>query len=156
MREVETAQNACPKQKIVNEGVDRNHAAADLDPKRHALRRTKQETRQGHREDLVGDAVGLAQRLYNGGSHPPYSLSPRRLICCLQLPVEPADQIAIRNIANEQEQRVRGLVEAAVPQVMAWQRTIVNVIGLGAGPANLIVPAAMEMPIALHLWTTSA
>jgi hypothetical protein len=48
--------------------------------------------------------------------------------------VDPADQVTVGNVADEQEQRIGGLVEVAVSQVMARQRTAVNVLGLGTGP----------------------
>ena len=43
-----------------------------------------------------------------------------------------------------------------MPQVMARQRTAADVIGLGTGPADLVVAAAMEMPVALELGATGA
>ena len=39
----------------------------------------------------------------------------------------------------------------AISQVMARQRTGVDVLGLGTGPADLFVAAAMEMPVGLEL-----
>ena len=71
-----------------------------------------------------------------------------------QLGVDPADQIAVGKVADEQEQGVGGLVEVAIPQVMARQRTGANVLGLGTGPAGLFVAAAMEMPVGLELGAT--
>ena len=40
------------------------------------------------------------------------------VISTLESPVDPADQIAIRNVANEQEQRVGHLVEPTVAQLV--------------------------------------
>src|SRR5216683_6554346 len=40
--------------------------------------------------------------------------------------------------------------------MMLWQRTATDVIGLSTGPADLVVPAVVEMPIALQLRTTDA
>jgi hypothetical protein len=48
----------------------------------------------------------------------------------LELPVDPADQIAIGDVPNEQEQRVGHLVEPTVAQLVARQRTSVEVIRL--------------------------
>ena len=78
----------------------------------------------------------------------------KRTVGVLQLGVDPADQIAVGKVADEQEQRVGGLIEVAVSQVMTWQRTTANVLGLGTGPAALFVAAAMEMPVGLQLRTT--
>jgi hypothetical protein len=71
-----------------------------------------------------------------------------------QLGVDPADQIAVGKVADEQEQGVGGLVEVAIPPVMARQGTGANVLRLGTGPAALFVAAAMEMPVALELEAT--
>ena len=38
-----------------------------------------------------------------------------------QLGVDPADQVAVGKVADEQKQGVGGLVEVAIPQVMARQ-----------------------------------
>ena len=67
-----------------------------------------------------------------------------------QLGVDPADQVAVGKVADEQKQGVGGLVEVAIPQVMARQRTAANVLGLGTGLAGLFVSAAMEMPVGLE------
>ena len=50
-----------------------------------------------------------------------------------QLLVDPADEIVIGDIAHEQEQAVRHLVEAAVPQRVAGQGAGVDVARLRAG-----------------------
>jgi hypothetical protein len=109
---------------------------------------------QGHGEDLVRKAIDFAQRLNQARSHSGQPVSATRIIACLQLPVDPADQIAIGNVANEQIQRIGGLVEAAIPQIVLWQRTAPNVIGLGTGAADLVVSAIMEMPVLLS-WGNS-
>ena len=70
--------------------------------------------------------------------------------------VHPADQIATGKVADEQKQRVGGLVEVAIAQVMARQRAAADVIGLGAGPAGFFVAAAVEMPVALELGAPDA
>src|SRR5262249_11328098 len=40
------------------------------------------------------------------------------------------------------------------PQIMSWQRTAADVIGLGTGPADLVVPAVVEVPVALQFGTS--
>ena len=37
---------------------------------------------------------------------------------------------------------------------MLWHGTATNVIGLSTGPADLVVPAVVEVPVTLQLWTT--
>jgi hypothetical protein len=50
---LEPSQDAGPVQKIVNQRVDGDHAATDLDPMLHPLRSTEQDAGQGHRQNLV-------------------------------------------------------------------------------------------------------
>src|SRR5512135_801897 len=71
-------------------------------------------------------------------------------------PVDPADQIAIGNVADEQIKRIGGLVEPTVPQVVARHWALVDAVWLGAGPASLVVPATIVMPVALQLRAGSA
>jgi hypothetical protein len=72
-----------------------------------------------------------------------YGVSDKVLTMAL---VDPADQITIRNVANKQVQRIGGLIQVAVAQVVGRQRTAADVIGLSAGSAELLVSAAVEMP----------
>src|SRR5205823_6093951 len=69
----------------------------------------------------------------------------------LQPVVDPADQIPFGNVANEQVEGIGGLVEVAVAQVMGRDWTTADMLGLGAGSAELGISAAMEMPVALEL-----
>jgi hypothetical protein len=48
----EPRQDASPVQKVVNQGVDGDHGAADLVPEDHLLRSADQEGGQSHGEDL--------------------------------------------------------------------------------------------------------
>src|SRR3984893_310686 len=80
----------------------------------------------------------------------------RRTVGGLQLRVDPADQVTVGNVADEQEQGIGGLVQAPVSQNVLRQRTASDMIRLGAGPADLVVPAIMEVPVALELGTAGA
>ena len=62
--------------------------------------------------------------------------------------IDPADQVAVGNVANEQVQAVGNLIQVAVSQAMGRQRARCDVVRLGAGAARFLVSAAMEMPIA--------
>jgi hypothetical protein len=66
--------------------------------------------------------------------------------------IDPADQVAIGNVANEQIQAIGYLVQVAVFQAMGWQGARRDVVRLGAGTARFLVSAVMEMPIALQFW----
>ena len=150
---LEPGQDPGPVQKVMNQRVDGDHAAANLGPEDHLFGSAEQKAGQGHGEDLVRDTVDLPHRLDQGRRH---SVGARRTVGGRQLGVDPADQIAVGKVADEQEQGVGGLVEVAIPQVMARQRAAANVLGLGTGPAGLFVAAAMEMPVALELGATDA
>ena len=65
--------------------------------------------------------------------------------------INPINNVATGNVANEQEQTIGGLVEAAVPQAMPGQGALVEVIRLGACLKSLVVLAACEPPIPLQL-----
>jgi hypothetical protein len=48
------------------------------------------------------------------------------------------------------------LIKTAVAQVVGWQGAALNVLRLGASPADLVVSAAVEMPVARKLRTAEA
>jgi len=58
----EPMQDAGAVQKVVNQGVDGDHAGSDLLPEPHPVGRAEQERGQRHGQYFVGDAVNLAQR----------------------------------------------------------------------------------------------
>ena len=66
-------------------------------------------------------------------------------------PVDPADEIAVGDIAHEQEQAVGRLVEPAVAQIVGRQWASRKMVRLGATPLDLLVPAMVEVPVALQL-----
>ena len=112
----ESAQDPGPVQKIVHERIDRDHGVADLAPLVPRTGRTEKQLRQRHHQDLVGDAVDFSQRLDQGC---PHSGQPVRLVLVgdgLQAPVNPADEVPVGDVANEQVQRVGRLIEPAVAQ----------------------------------------
>ena len=55
------AQDTGPVQEIVHQGVDGDHAAADLAPDGTAARRRQEDAGQSHRKDLVRNAVNVPQ-----------------------------------------------------------------------------------------------
>ena len=68
-----------------------------------------------------------------------------------QLPINPADEIVIGDVAHEQEQAVRHLVQVAVAQRVAGQGAGVDVAGLRAGAGALVVSAVVEPPVTAEL-----
>ena len=69
-----------------------------------------------------------------------------------ELSLDPADQVVAGNIADEQVQRIGGLVKAAVAQVMGRQRTIDDVVWLGAGPACFVVTRSRGNSSSSEAW----
>ena len=100
--------------------------------------------------------VDVPDRTDDGFNHPGYAIRRRSVVSRRELVVDPADQITVRNVTDEQEQAVGELVEPTVPEMMGWQRALVDVVRLGAGPASLVVPAAMKVPVAGQFRTTRA
>jgi hypothetical protein len=64
------------------------------------------------------------------------------------LTVEPPNEIAAGDVPDEQEKAVGGLVQSAVAQARAGHRARIDMVGLRAGKAALVVPAALIMPVA--------
>ena len=71
-----------------------------------------------------------------------------------QAVIDPADQVAVGNVANEQVQAVGNLIEMAVSQAMGWQRASRYVVRLGTGVARLVVSSAMKVPIGFQFWAS--
>ena len=100
---LEPCQDAGADQKVVHQGVDGNHAGADLVPEVQALRGGQQDAGQGHGQDLVRHAVDLPERSDQSFPQPGGPVGLVGLVGTSELPVDPADQIAIGDVANEQE-----------------------------------------------------
>src|SRR5437899_1423667 len=71
----------------------------------------QEETGERHRQHLVRDAVGVGERLYDSLSQPRRSIGRRSKVGIGEPPVDPADEIAIGDIAHEQEEAVCRLAE---------------------------------------------
>ena len=88
---LEPRQDAGADQKVVHQGVDGNHAGADLAPEVQAFRGGQQDARQGHGQDLVRGAVDLPE--WSDQSFPQLGepIGVGWVIGGLELPVDPAD-----------------------------------------------------------------
>jgi hypothetical protein len=71
----------------------------------------------------------------------------------VQAPVDPADEVTVGDVADEQIQRIGGLIESAIAEPGSGQRAIREVVGLGACEPALVVPAIVKMPVAAQLGT---
>ena len=74
------------------------------------------------------------------------------LVRLVEAVIDPADQVAVGNVANEKVQAVGNLIQVAVSQTVSGQGARRDVVRLGAGPARFLVSAGVEMPIGLQLW----
>ena len=147
----EPGQDPGAVQKVVHQRVDGDHGGADLPPGLVTPRRRQQDAGQGHGQHLVGHAVDLPERSNKSFAQPGRAVGIMRPVGFSQLPVDPADQIAIGNVANEQIKRIGRLVEPTVAQVVARHWTMVDMVWLGTSSADLVVPATIVMPVALQL-----
>ena len=100
---IEPCQDAGTNQKVVHQGVDGDHAGADLVPDAQAFRGGQQDARQGHGQDLVRHAVDLPERANQSFPQSGEPIGAGSIVGALELPVDPADQVAIGNIANERD-----------------------------------------------------
>ena len=150
----EPMQNTGPVQEIVHERIDRDHAAADPTPPAPIAWRAEKQLRQCHHQHFVGNAVDLFQRLDQRRSHSGQPVGPGLPGSGIQPPVEPADEITVGNVANEQMQRVGGLVQPTVAQPVVGQWAAWQMVEFGAGVPALVVPAVVKLPVASELRTT--
>ena len=106
-------QHAGPGQKRMDEGIDGDHGSPDLEPAWVLCRRAHQQARERHHQELVGDPEHTTHRLNDRRSADGYRIFGIGRFLAQAL-VDPANQIPIRDIPNEQEQRIGQLVEATV------------------------------------------
>jgi len=125
---------------------------ANFQPARANVSGADQNARHRHGQDLVGNAVDVAQRLDQANARLRQGIWSAGLVRLVEAVIDPADQVAVGNVANEQVQAVGNLIQMAVSQAMGRQGTRRDVIRLGAGTTRLFEPAGVEMPIAFQLW----
>ena len=118
---LEPRQDPGPVQEIVDQGIDRDQVHADFQPPRANVSGADQNAGQRHGQHLVGNAVDIAQRLNQRRR----ALAPAGPELLGRSPgrkrsIDPGDQVAFGNVANEQVQAVGNLVEVAVSQAMGW------------------------------------
>jgi hypothetical protein len=69
------------------------------------------------------------------------------------LAVDPANEIAASYVSDEQKEAVGGLIKPPIAEARTRHRADVDMVGLGAGEAALVVPAALVAPEAMELLT---
>jgi hypothetical protein len=113
---LEPAQDPGPVEPVVNEGVGHEQAHSGREPAFPLQVCSKQEVGKGHRDDLAPDPVHAAKRLKKSHSHPLSAIRSTPLVGCCKLLVNPAHQVALAGVAQEEEQGVGGLVQTTFPQ----------------------------------------
>ena len=107
---LEPAQDPGPVQKVMDQGIDRDQLHTDFEPPGANISGADQNAGQSHCQHLVGNAVDVAQWLNQSIAR----FGPgvwRSLIARLVQPViDPANQIAVSTVANEQVETVGKLV----------------------------------------------
>jgi len=138
-------------QKVMNQRVYRDHRGTGFKPGRPLLPRADQQRRERHHQYLVGDTENVSQGADQGFLTRRFQLDPGRTFRAVQLAVDPAHKVAVGEVADEQKERVRGSIQSAVAKVRPGQGACIDVVGLRAGEAGLVVSAALEMPVAAQL-----
>lgn len=67
--------------------------------------------------------------------------------------VDPANQVALRNVTNEQIETVRGLIQTTVAKCLPRYRAAIDMIGLTTTETGFVVSASVEMPKTSQLRT---
>jgi hypothetical protein len=98
--------------------------------------------------------VHFLQRVQQRRSHSGQPVGPGVPGRHSQLPVDPADQVAASDVANEQVQGMRRLVQPTVAQPVVGQWAAWQMVEFGAGVPALVVPAVVKLPVASELRTT--
>ena len=147
----EPPQDAGPMQKIVHQRIDGDHDGSGFGPENASRVSCQQETGERHRQHLVRDSVGVGERFDDSLSQPRCSIGRRSKVGISEPSVDPANKIAVGDIAHEQEQAVCRLVEPAVAQIVGRQRAIREMVRLSAAPLGLLIPAMVEVPVTLQL-----
>ena len=97
----EPIQDTGSVQKVVYQGVNGDHARADFEPLGADVSSADQNAGQRHREHLVGNPVDIAQWLNQSIACLRQGVWRGLVVCLLQAVVDPADQVAVGDIANE-------------------------------------------------------
>ena len=101
MRGFEPIQDTGSVQKVVYQGVNGDHARADFEPFGAAVSSADQNTGQRHGEHLVGNPVDIAQWFNQSIACLRQGVWRALVVCLFQSVVDPADQVAVGDIANE-------------------------------------------------------
>ena len=111
---LEPGQDPGPVQKIVDQGIDRNQVHTDLQPLGANLSRADQNAGHRHGQNLVRNAVDVAQWLNQSRAHLCQRVCGALVVHLVEPVIDPADQVAVGDVANEQVKAVGNLVEMAV------------------------------------------
>ena len=107
-------------QEIVDQGIDRDQVHADFQPPRANISGTDQNARQGHGEHLVRNAVDVAQWLNQRHAHSRQGVRRGLVVDLVQTVIDPADQVALGNVANEQIQAISSVPTFEVGRTLTF------------------------------------
>jgi pimeloyl-ACP methyl ester carboxylesterase len=114
---VEARQGAGPTQEIMNQRVDGDHPCPGRHPAFPVRVGAEQEVGQHHRPELRSYAVDFPEGIENGLSHERTTLGcPRVGIGLGETRIDPTDEVAAADIANEQGEAVGCLIQRSLPQ----------------------------------------
>ena len=111
---LEAPQDPSPVQKIMDQGIDRNQVHTDLQPLGANVSGADQDAGQCHRQHLVGNAVDVAQWLNQAIARLRQRVCGALVVRLVEAVIDPADQVAVGNVANEQIQAIGNLIQVAV------------------------------------------
>ena len=102
---------------------------ANFQPPRANVSGADQNARHRHGQDLVRNAVDVAHRLDQANARLRQGVWSAELVRLVEAVIDPADEVAIGDVANEQVKTVGNLIQMPVSQGMGWQRAGVDVSG---------------------------
>ena len=120
MGSLESGQDPGPVQKIVYQSVNGDQLAPTSS---HLGRPSAAPIRipdNANGEDLVRNPVNIAQWFNQSIACLRQGVWRGLVVCLFQSVVDPADQVAVGNVSNEQVETVSNLIEMAVSQAMGW------------------------------------
>lgn len=144
-------QNAGAVQEIVDQGVYDDHGLSGLEPNGPVVARAYHKPGERIGQDLVGHAENASERTDQGFLSGSLQIGVRRACGGFQLAIDPAHEVTVSDVPDEQIEAKCELVQPPIPEHWTGYWTGVDMIGLGASEAALVVSAAFVVPEGLEL-----
>jgi len=107
---LEPAQDPGPVQEVVDQGIDGDQVHANFQPPRANVSGADQNARHRHGQDLVRNAADVAHRLDQANARLRQGVWSAGLVRLVEAVIDPADEVAIGDVANEQVKTVGNLI----------------------------------------------